>query len=147
MLFRTKMAAIAAIPALALIAPAALSTAPAHASVPAKAAGAASRIDVPDTLGPVVCNGNTCVQSQCAHCDVQSIRAWANSYGFTGHFEIVYGCSVAGCTTQNSNNQYWRAGGTGYTFHGVPAAAISATVNEWQGGPPWTKISDVGFYL
>jgi hypothetical protein len=72
---------------------------------------------------------------------------WANTYGFRGHFEIYYGCSMAGCTTQNSPNVYWHAGGSGYIFYGVPAAANSATVNAWEGGPPWHNIGQVFFYL
>jgi hypothetical protein len=119
----------------------------ASAAVPRLAASHGAQVIVPDVKGAVLCNGDVCIQSQCAHCTVQSIRAWANTYGFRGHFEIIYGCSIAGCTTQNSNNGYWHAGGTGYTFHGVPAAAGSANVDGWKGGPPWTKIGDVGFYL
>lgn len=169
MIFRTKVATLVAAPALALIAPAALGTAPAqaavhapasvqaHASVaaPAQVSSAVPRLAAshgaqsvaPDALGAVLCSGDVCIQSQCAHCNFQNIRVWANTYGFKGHFKLVYGCSVAGCNTFYSPNQYWRAGGTGYTFDTVPSAVISANVYGEKGGPPWTQIGYVFFYL
>lgn len=102
---------------------------------------------VPDALGAVLCGGDICLQSQCAHCAQQNIRVWAHTYGFRGHFEIQFGCSIAGCNTLNTNNAYWHAGGTGYTFTNIPSAVISSNVYGWKGGPPWTQIGHIGFYL
>jgi hypothetical protein len=128
-----------------------ISTVPAQASsVHAQASGAASharQAASPDTKGALLCGGDVCIQSLCAGCATQSIHVWADTYGFTGHFEISYGCSMAGCTVQNSTNVYWHAGGSGWIFGGVPGAAESATVTAWEGGPPWTDIGGVFFYL
>jgi hypothetical protein len=158
MLLRTKVAALVAIPALALIAPAALSATAAQASVaaPAQASGAGARLAawhgaqvvVPDALGKKICQGDVCIQSQNAGALQENIRAWANTYGFKGHFEMQFGCSPGICNTINSNNQYWRAGGTGYTFDGIPSG-VGACVTAWNGpfdtGSRWRSIGDVCF--
>jgi hypothetical protein len=121
----------------------------------AQASGAVQRLAalhgaqavVPDALGAVICQGDVCIQSQCAHCDTQSIRVWANTTTFTGHFEIIYACSMAGCVDRNSPNATWKAHGTGHTFGGVPAAAGNGRAKAWKGGPPWHALGDVTFYL
>jgi hypothetical protein len=118
----------------------------ARSSVAPEAAPQASAA-VPDAYGAILCQGDVCIQSQCAHCDVQNINAWANTYTFTGHFELTFGCSIAGCNNFNSPNRSWPRGGTHWTFDGVPAATISASVRAWKGGPPWHAIGNVGFYL
>jgi hypothetical protein len=106
-----------------------------------------AQVAAPDALGAVICQGDVCVQSQCAHCDTQSIRVWANTTTFTGHFEIIYACSDNHCIDRNSPNATWKAHGTGHTFGGVPAAAGNASAKAWKGGPPWNAIGNVSFYL
>ena len=148
---RTLAAVALAIGLAAGLTSAAISAVPAQASsLHAQASGAAPHAQQaasPDSKGALLCSGDVCIQSLCAGCDIQSIHVWANTYGFRGHFMIKYGCSVAGCTYQNSTNVYWHAGGSGWIFGGVPGAALSATVIAWKGGPPWTNIGDVFFYL
>lgn len=161
MFFKGKAAALLAASALALVVPAAISAVPAQASVraqafaPAQASDAsalialprAPQLAIPAAYGAIQCSGDVCIQSHCAHCLEQPIAVWANTYTFTGHFEVTFGCTIGGCTVFNSPNRTWRAGGTAWISPVVPSAANSANAYGWKGGPPWTQIGDVGFYL
>lgn len=142
-IFRTKVAALLAAPALALIAPAVLSTAPAQASVHAQASVAA-----PAGLGAKICQGDVCIQSQNGNALQQNIRAWANTSGFKGHFEMDFGCAPGVCNVVNSPNQYWRAGGSGYIFDGIPSgvgACVKALSGPFSTGSRWRGLGDVCF--
>jgi hypothetical protein len=105
---------------------------------------AAGDIQIP-AAGLIQCSGDVCLQTlSCGtYC---TIHVWANTYGFRGHFELQYGCSIAGCTTQNSINTYWHAGGRGVDFGGV-FDGLTGHAIAWEGGPPWKNIGHVGFTL
>jgi hypothetical protein len=122
----------------------------AEAAPLASATGAVRGLRVgaaPDAYGDIECSGDVCIQSTCAHCLDQPINVRANRTTFTGHFEVTFGCTIGGCTVFNSPNRSWPAGGTHWTSPAVPSAANTANVYGWKGGPPWTQIGDVGFYL
>jgi hypothetical protein len=109
-----------------------------HSTVPARTSGAIS-------AGDIECNGDACVQNIGSDGPgVVKLHVWANTYGFRGHFELSYGCSIGGCTTQNSINTYWHAGGSGWIFSGV-SCGVSGYAYAWKGGPPWTKIGAAGW--
>jgi hypothetical protein len=145
---RTSAVLFAAMACLSFSAAAAsaASTATVHPSSHALQANG-SVAPVPDAYGDIECSGDVCIQSTCAHCLDQRINVWANRTTFTGHFELTFGCTIGGCTVFNSPNRRWPAGGTHWTSPEVPSAANTANVYGWKGGPPWTQIGDVGFYL
>jgi hypothetical protein len=137
MLFTGKIAAILVLSASALAGPAAISAIPAEASVAASHAGA------------ILCNGDVCIQNLDPGGNAVTIHAWANRTGFTGHFEL-YWCGPDNCNDQlNSPNQYWRAGGSGYDYKGVPGALVSACVDAWEGplSSGWKQIGQECFYV
>jgi hypothetical protein len=120
----------------------------------AQASGAVPRLAdspgvqiAPAAKGAIICQGDVCIQSNCAKCDSQNIEAWANTYTFTGHFQINWGCGP-GCETSNSPNKRWIHGGAGYSFDGIPYG-VSACVIAWEGpyntGSRWRSIGDVCF--
>jgi hypothetical protein len=137
MRLRVKLAVLLAASVMAVVAPAV----PAQASVPAAPASATV---VPHAYGAILCSGDVCIQSQCAHCNLQNINAWANNTTFTGHFEFFFSIYVS----RNSDEETWPAGGEHYTFTGVSAALGSACVRAWKkvsGG--YTDIGTECFYL
>lgn len=122
MILKAKVAALVAAPALALIATAVLSTAPAQASVATPAA-----------YGPTICSGDVCIQSHCGDCASQNIAEWLSTTTYVGHFETQWGCSEdGGCVTGNSPNHRWYAGGTAYIYRGMPYG-VAACVYFWAG--------------
>jgi hypothetical protein len=140
MRLKAKLAVLLAASAIALAAPAVLSSVPAQASVSAPASAAL----IPQAYGAIQCSGDVCIQSTCAHCNIQNINAWANTYTFTGHFEFFFGIYVI----RNSPDRTWPAGGTHYTFTGVDRALGTACVRAWKkvsGG--YHDIGTVCFYL
>jgi hypothetical protein len=122
MILKAKVAALVAAPALALIATAVLSTAPAQASLAAPAA-----------YGPTICSGDVCIQSHCGDCVSQNIAEWLSTTTYVGHFETQWGCSEdGGCVTGNSPNHRWYAGGAAYIYPGMPYG-VAACVYFWAG--------------
>jgi hypothetical protein len=137
MRLRAKLAILLAASVIAVVAPAV----PAQASVPVAPASATV---VPHAYGAIDCAGDVCIQSTCAHCNIENINAWANRTTFTGHFEFFFGIYVI----RNSPDRTWPAGGTHYTFTGVSGALGSACVTAWKkvsGG--YSDIGTVCFYL
>ena len=113
-------------------------TAPAQAATltPTLATVAAS----PST-DPKLCAGDLCVQNIREGVQNSTIKASANTTGFYGHFELKYDDGHV----RNSPNQYWRAGGTGYDFKGVPPGD-SYQMTAWKGHhKPYTNIGRLGF--
>jgi len=75
----------AAAVAFAVAIAAAMSLALAHT-----ASASTARAATPDAIGGIVCSGDLCVQTQScnsSHTEV-TIRLWADSTGFFGHFEL-----------------------------------------------------------
>jgi hypothetical protein len=153
MILKAKVAAFVAAPALALIATAVLSTAPAQASVHAHASVAATAQTsgpalqaTPGAYGDIICSGDVCIQSHCADCVSQNIAEWLSTTTYVGHFETVWGCSEdGGCQVDNSPNQRWYAGGPAYILPGLPYG-VNACVTFWAGpyssGARWRGKGD-----
>jgi hypothetical protein len=118
----------------------------AAATVHAPAGHSAARAPVAiSAAGKIQCGGDICIQNLgCDSVGICVIHAWANTYGFRGHFELQFGCSIGGCVSDNSINTYWHAGGSGWDFGGIPAD-LGIGAYAWEGGPPWKQIGSVDF--
>ena len=98
---------VAAVPAVANAAP----LLAAHQSIRPAAA-------VP-AVGAVQCDGNLCIQRTSASgANPATVRAWARTTTFTGHFELLFPDGVQ----KNSPNRSWTGGGSGFSFTGLPLA-------------------------
>jgi hypothetical protein len=71
-----------------------------------------------------------------------TIHVWANTYGFTGHFELFAVAPDANEFLQNSPNVYWHAGGSGYDFYNN-GAFPSLCAHAWKGTSS-TGFTDIG---
>jgi hypothetical protein len=151
-IFALALAAGTATSALASSSPASTNHANGHTLTPSAPQGSATTAHTTGAgenhilaVGHIQCGGDVCLQTlSCStYC---TIHVWANTYGFTGHFELQYGCSASGCTTQNSINTYWHAGGSGVDFGSV-FDGVAGNAYAWKGGPPWDNIGSVGFTL
>lgn len=90
----------------------------------------------------VLCSGDLCIQDFVGN-TTQTVHAWADTYSFTGHFELEYGCSIAGCNIANSANKSWPAGGTHWSFT-YTSAIISQCVWAWKGPSSTGKYTNIG---
>jgi len=72
----------------------------------------------PNAVGSVVCGGPAvCIQRTSEIVNHKAtIRAWANTISFTGHFELT----GPNGHIANSVTAHWVAGGNGPNFNGVP---------------------------
>jgi hypothetical protein len=98
-------------------------------------------ITIPDSVGKVLCSGDLCIQRITGISNGTAyVEAWANTYGFTGHFELSGPNGLIG----NSKTTYWYAGGPGKEFL-VPQGG-GYTMTAWQGSsPPYRIIGQVNF--
>jgi hypothetical protein len=111
--------------------------APAQASVSPAATTAVA-------AGALQCSGDLCIQNISASgVTSNTIRAWADTKAFTGHFELVFSDGVV----KNSPTQSWAAGGSGFKFTGVPIGD-GYRITAWKGKTsPFTNIGTVGFLV
>jgi hypothetical protein len=143
----SRITAISALSACALIGPAVVSALPANASTftpTSVSAAVALRVPGVEPLsnGDILCNGDVCIQGIDQGETEASVKAWANRTTFTGHFEIINVTS----DYANSPNQKWIAGGAGYVFTYEPEGT-SYEVIAWKGTKTFTNIGDVQFTL
>jgi hypothetical protein len=126
--FAKRLALVSVLSACALAGPATLSAISAQASAVGSTSG-----------GVIHCGGNVCEQQTYQGAMTGSYRAWARTYGFTGHFQVV-----CGNLYKNSPNRYWRGSGTGYTFTYVPRQQSCAMI-AWQGTSSFREIGTAYF--
>jgi hypothetical protein len=120
-----------ALKASSSVAPEAAAQASASASAPV-----VIHISAPELAsGAIICGGDVCAQGFDQVNNEGSIKAWANTYSFTGHFEIV---NVVG-NYANSPTKKWIAGGAGFVFTYEPLDT-SYNIDAWKGTGPYTKI-------
>ena len=74
---------------------------------------------------PQGCGGDLCMQVVAESGNVATIKMWAYSYRFYGHFQLQMPNHRS---TNGPNNQWWYAGGAGYTF-----ASWNGGVGQWCG--------------
>jgi hypothetical protein len=96
---------------------------------PVKAATTAHASAVP--AADILCSGDLCIQDFVGDVS-QTVHAWADTSTFFGHFELEYGCSIAGCNIANSDTQWWPAGGTHWSFT-YTSAIVAQCVWAWKG--------------
>ena len=134
MLLTKRMAALSALSAAALIGSAAMGALPASASTV-----------VPATAGATQCSGDLCIQNISPSGSSNStIRAWADTTTFTGHFELTFSDGVA----KNSPTETWHHGGAGFKFTGIPVGD-GYRMTAWKGTSKtgFKDIGDVGFLV
>jgi hypothetical protein len=127
-----------ALKASSSVAPEAAAQASASASVSVSASAlVVIHISAPElAAGAIICGGDVCAQGFDQVNNEGSIKAWANTTTFTGHFEIV---NVVG-NYANSPTKKWIAGGAGFVFTYEPLAT-SYNIDAWKGTKaPYTKI-------
>ena len=124
---RKKVAALSVLTAALIIGSGTVSALPASASTAVPAAGATQ------------CDGDLCIKNLNGG-GPGDIKAWAKTYGFTGHFELRYPDGHV----RNSPNRYWRAHGSGYDFNNVPIGNGYQMI-AWKGTHHFTNIGQVGF--
>ena len=126
--------------AATVAASAALLTAVGVGAAPAFAATTAAPAAAP-AADPIQCDGDLCIQNISQGVFTSTIKAWAKTTTFTGHFELKYSDGAV----RNSPTRSWRAGGTGYDFTDVPVGD-GYTMIAWKGtSNPFTNIGTVGF--
>jgi hypothetical protein len=122
-------AAIAAAMSLALAHPASASTARPNAA--------------PDAIGGIVCSGDLCIQTQScnsSHTKV-TIREWAYSTGFFGHFELEDPNGVD--YNYPPTNTNWSPGG-GHNFTVPLYFDDTYTGIAWKYTPSTGKYTNIG---
>jgi hypothetical protein len=100
---------------------------------------------VPDTVGAVQCTGDLCIQRTTSIINNKAtVKAWADTTSFFGHFELSGPDGhIANCPS-NSNEQ-WNAGGTGCNFTNV-AQGGGYTITAWKvSGKSVVNIGKVSF--
>lgn len=99
-------------------------------------------VAVVPAAGAVQCDGDLCIQRTSANGVLPAtIRAWARTTKFTGHFELIFPDG----SVKNSPTQTWAAGGTGHKFTNVPGGP-GYGMTAWKGtAHPFTNIGHVGF--
>jgi hypothetical protein len=126
-----KMAAASALSATLLIGSAVMGTLPASASTSVNAKGA------------IQCGGDLCIQNQNTFPPLEPVKAWAKSFGFRGHFELIFPSGAV----RNSPTESWKAGGSGYTFDNLPIGA-GYVMKAWENTSGRPKdIGDVSFQV
>jgi hypothetical protein len=113
-------------------------------ALPASAAPVASyqvSSSAPASVGAVLCSGDLCVQRVTSIDNGTAyVEAWANTAGFTGHFELSGPDGLIG----NSKTKYWYAGGPGQLWD-IPQGG-GYTVTAWQGSSaPYRVIGQINF--
>jgi hypothetical protein len=97
----------------------------------------------PNSAGAILCSGDLCIQRTTSIINHKAtVKAWADTYDFYGHFELIGPDShIANCPA--GYNEEWRAGGTGCNFTNV-AQGSGYTIIAWKGSPP-VNIGEVHF--
>jgi hypothetical protein len=84
---------------------------------------------IPDSPGAVICRGDLCIQRTTSIINNRAtVRAWANSFTFFGHFEL----SGPDGLIANSADKTWVSGGPGQNFTNV-ARGGGYTMTAWEG--------------
>jgi hypothetical protein len=141
MLSRGQVMSAAAAAALAaglsLAAPAA-----ATAATAAPAAVLAPASGVVLAGGDTQCDVDLCIKNLTkSGVNPATIKAWADTTTFTGHFELIYPDGHV----RNSPTRTWKAGGAGFSFTKVPIGD-GYTMKAWKGsGNKPRNIGTVGF--
>lgn len=130
-------AAAAALAGLSLAVPAA-----ATAATAAPTAVLAPASGVVLAGGDIQCSGDLCIKNLTkSGVNPTTIKAWANTATFTGHFELIYHDGHV----RNSPTRSWKAGGSGFNFTNVPIGD-GYTMKAWKGsGNKPKNIGTVGF--
>lgn len=114
--------------AAALLLSAAAIAGPAVVALPASAA-TVTPAAVRPAAGAVQCDANLCIQRTSENGVLPAtVKAWANSKSFTGHFELIFPSDAV----HNSPTESWKAGGAGYSFTGL-GGGPGYEIVEWNG--------------
>jgi hypothetical protein len=97
----------------------------------------------PHSPGKILCSGDLCIQRTTSIINHKAtIKAWADTYDFYGHFELLGPDGhIANCP--EGHNELWHAGGAGCNFLNV-AQGGGYTIIAWDGSPP-VNIGEVSF--
>jgi hypothetical protein len=135
---------VSALSACALIGPVVTSTLPpASASASASAAVVLHISAAEMESGAIICGGDVCAQGFDQVNHEGSIKAWAKTTSFTGHFELVNDVG----NYANSPTEDWKAGGAGFSFTYQPLSE-GYNINAWKGTKaPYTKIGTAKIVL
>lgn len=95
----------------------------------------------PESIGALLCSNDLCLQRITSISNGTAyVEAWANTYGFTGHFELSGPNGLIG----NSKTKYWYAGGPGKLWL-IPQGG-GYNITAWQGSsPPYHVIGSINF--
>lgn len=92
------------------------------------------------TADPISCSGDLCIQNISQNGSSSTIKAWAKTTTFTGHFEPQFPDGVV----KNRPNEKWTAGGTGYDFTKVPEVN-GYKMTAGKGTSHFVSVGELGF--
>jgi hypothetical protein len=89
------------------------------------------------------CSGDVCAQVTSLSGNSMSVRTWAPTREFIGHFELITPHGVH----RNSPGGAWHVGGRGWTFRNVNVESGTYTAKAWEhlGGSHYVLLGSVTF--